>query len=622
MESKDESTLSQIFDTARDGFVGNRADAIAVHVVWAIAKNIFKRVRKDIDQKLNGDRPVKSQDLKIAVARSLLKAQNVLVFDCLSEVTGGTWHGYSLNGSYVLLPGRESDFKWLQEKRDALEADIHSLGKKRPGNVLDQPLEPSELLRFSQATSSEAINSLFRDKLSETILEDQAPVIYRERFRAIGSGCLEIMSQFLLFELKESPHTYELFELQLLSQNNELLRTLSIQPIRFDEVRLSLESITRELPEKIVELANLMQSINKDVQAGNALTLKNNEGINELLKLGHNHARSLERLEQREQLLSWPTSISTEVGCNRTELLLTCGVEASFEFLYRSYVPPPREKPNFIRSILREKPLLISETLCTKQVVWCMEDGTAAFEMVFIPSGNFLMGESDRIGCDIDTPTRSVSISSSFYMGKYPVTQTQWKIIAEAYEGQLNPDPSFYKGEHNPVERVTWHEAEKYCALLSRSTGRNFRLPSEAEWEYACRANTTGFSPYGCDHDSTQVISKEDGLKSGREYEGESHSIYVHNRQNEGFTPNQFGLYHMLGNVQEWCLDHWHNSYRNAPTDGRPWIDRGDDKKRIIRGGSHVLRKSVIRSARREGMDVSRFVRHVGFRVIMEVLES
>ncbi len=131
-------------------------------------------------------------------------------------------------------------------------------------------------------------------------------------------------------------------------------------------------------------------------------------------------------------------------------------------------------------------------------------------EMVAIPSGSFVMGSEE--GYDNEKPKHRVDLSS-FFMGKYPITQAQWKAIAKATHLKvnidLNPDPSYFKGVHRPVEQVNWYEAVEFCQRLSKLTGRDYQLPSEAQWEYACRAGTT--TPYYCGDTITTDLANYDG---------------------------------------------------------------------------------------------------------------
>jgi len=189
-------------------------------------------------------------------------------------------------------------------------------------------------------------------------------------------------------------------------------------------------------------------------------------------------------------------------------------------------------------------------------------------EMVFIPGGTFIMGSPKNEGYANEKPQHKVKISP-FFMGKYAVTQAQWKIIATLpkISLDLNPDPSHFKGANRPVEQVDWHEAQEFCERLSRKTGKTYRLPSEAEWEYACRAGTS--TPFYCGDTITANLANYDGN---------------YTEEVGRFPPNAFGLYDMHGNVWEWCADPWHDSYDGAPPDGSVWEYGGDYNKRLLRG--------------------------------------
>ena len=215
-------------------------------------------------------------------------------------------------------------------------------------------------------------------------------------------------------------------------------------------------------------------------------------------------------------------------------------------------------------------------------------------QMVYIPGGTFTMGspESEEGRDDDEGPQHDVTVPP-FFMGKYPVTQGQWKEIASRTDLKVKLDlklePSYFKEPyqdidrwHRPVERVSWYEAVEFCERLSKLTQRNYRLPSEAEWEYACRAGTT--TPFYFGKTITPELVNYDGqyvygnAQKG-EYRGETTPVGQ-------FYPNAFGLYDMHGNVWEWCLDTWHNSYDGAPTDGSAWETGGHSTRRVSRGGS------------------------------------
>ena len=193
-------------------------------------------------------------------------------------------------------------------------------------------------------------------------------------------------------------------------------------------------------------------------------------------------------------------------------------------------------------------------------------------EMVSIPSGTFQMGEEpDQY--DQAQPIHQVTVKS-FFMGKYPITQEQW-------QGVMGNNPSDFKGAKRPVENVSWQDAMEFCAKLSQKTGKNYRLPSEAEWEYACRAGTTTRFHFG------ETITPDLVNYDGRcPYASEPKGLFRQEITLVGsFPPNAFGLYDMHGNVWEWCSDRWHDNYNGAPCDGSSWETGGSDD-RVQRGGS------------------------------------
>ena len=191
--------------------------------------------------------------------------------------------------------------------------------------------------------------------------------------------------------------------------------------------------------------------------------------------------------------------------------------------------------------------------------------GGVELEMGVILGGSFLMGSPKGEGSDSERPQHSVMVSP-FLMGKYLITQAQWKAIAslDKIEIDLESDPSYLKGDERPVERVTWDECVEFCKRLSELTGRDYRLPSEAEWEYACRAGTT--TPFYFGETITTDFANYDGdsvfaSEPKGQYRGKTTPVGQ-------FPPNAFGLYDMHGNVWEWCADDWQRNYKGAPSDG------------------------------------------------------
>ncbi|MEK6334113.1 MAG: formylglycine-generating enzyme family protein [Acidobacteriota bacterium] len=202
-------------------------------------------------------------------------------------------------------------------------------------------------------------------------------------------------------------------------------------------------------------------------------------------------------------------------------------------------------------------------------------------EFVLIPPGSFLMGS--ETGRQNEKPMHQVTINYSFYIGKYEVTQGQWQAV-------MGSNPSYFKGcgANCPVDSVTWNAAQEFIRKLNQTNdGFTYRLPSEAEWEYACRAGTTGdyagdFKKMAWYSDNSEKRTRPVGQKQ----------------------PNAWGLFDMNGNIFEWCEDRYHNTHDGAPVDGGPRLDYRDRSDyRVIRGGSWFYDASYLRSAYRTYYD-------------------
>ncbi len=220
-----------------------------------------------------------------------------------------------------------------------------------------------------------------------------------------------------------------------------------------------------------------------------------------------------------------------------------------------------------------------------------------SLEMVAIPSGRFLMGspEDELSRIDSEGPQHEVTVAG-FLMGRYPVTQAQWRVVAAMpqVDCELKAEPSGFKGADRPVENVSWEDAVEFCKRLSNDTGRLYRLPSEAEWEYACRAGTK--TPFHVGETlTTEVANYNGGYTYGNgpkgKYREQTTSV------TEFKIANAFGLSDMHGNVWEWCQDIWHDNYRGAPTDGSAWMVDGNNSRRVLRGGSWISLPEFCRSA-------------------------
>ncbi|WP_414568090.1 SUMF1/EgtB/PvdO family nonheme iron enzyme [Nostoc sp. CCY 9925] len=253
-----------------------------------------------------------------------------------------------------------------------------------------------------------------------------------------------------------------------------------------------------------------------------------------------------------------------------------------------------------------------------RQAKYFVEDlgNGVILEMVQIPGGTFTMGspEGEKDRYSNESPQHQVKVPG-FFIGKHPVTQAQYQaVMGNIFQKIIgnNNNPSYFKGENRPVEKVSWDDAIKFCEKLSQKTGRTYRLPSEAEWEYACRAGTTTPFYFG-ETITTDLVNYNGNYPYGSAPKGE----YREETTDVGkFPPNSFGLYDMHGNIWEWCLDIYNDNYQGAPTDGSAWLTGKDNNIKLLRGGSWGVNARYCRSADRDRYARATRSRDVGFRVV------
>ena len=283
-------------------------------------------------------------------------------------------------------------------------------------------------------------------------------------------------------------------------------------------------------------------------------------------------------------------------------------------------------------------------------------------DMMLIPAGIFFMGspETELYRLDRESPQHKVTVPS-FCMGKYPVTQAQWKAIAEQTDLKDKEDleikpARFNKDYHRkgdrwqrPVEKVNWYEAKEFCARLSKKTYRRYRLPTEAEWEYACRAvkiddslasdltleqwNQNYHQPFNFGETIDTSLANYRGTDwelDNNVYSG-NYGRGVKGEFRQQTTPvghfkvaNAFGLYDMHGNVWEWCEDDGHDRYqgKDRPDDGTAWLsnDSSEDVKyKVSRGGSWGVNPYSCRSVFRSFNYPREYYNVIGFRVVYEM---
>jgi len=283
-----------------------------------------------------------------------------------------------------------------------------------------------------------------------------------------------------------------------------------------------------------------------------------------------------------------------------------------FQTFNHAAMPVPELPKVVVPALIEEKPVISIPAVVKKgEFRDKLKDGTDAPATVWLPKGKFKMGSNQE---DREKPIHEVTIDYELAVGKYPATMGEFKKFVQATgyktEAEMGDgayvrigdswskkadanwkNPYFTQTDSHPVVCVSWNDAREYCEWLSEQTGQVYRLLSEAEWEYACRAGSTGKYCFGDDVHQLQNYAWFDG-NSGEK----THPVGQK-------KPNAFGLYDMHGNVWEWCEDVWHENYNGAPTDGNAWIVGGEPKYHLLRGGSWYSDDNYLRCAHRNWSD-------------------
>jgi formylglycine-generating enzyme required for sulfatase activity len=280
---------------------------------------------------------------------------------------------------------------------------------------------------------------------------------------------------------------------------------------------------------------------------------------------------------------------------------------------------------------------LIDKRIQKESQVWVENlDDNVNLQMVSVPAGSFEMGSSatqvrrlrseytrhGAVQTEVsnvlrrETPQHEVTLKA-LLIGRTEVTQAQWAVVASwpSVERKLLENPSEAKDTDQPVTNISWFDAEEFCRRLSTKTRRVYRLPSEAEWEYACRAGTqTAFALGATISPAVANYHSRYPFGSVRPSPERAAPVSVASLP----LANAFGLYDMHGNVWEWCADPWHDSYKDAPADGSAWTEAGDAQQRPVRGGGWNDIAFLARSGARASQPVDNTSSWVGFRVVLE----
>ncbi|MFN7502401.1 MAG: SUMF1/EgtB/PvdO family nonheme iron enzyme [Dolichospermum sp.] len=391
----------------------------------------------------------------------------------------------------------------------------------------------------------------------------------------------------------------------------------------------NLEQYQREFSAKIEREYPLHQaSRNKFKRLQNSLQLSEQEILQIEQPIIAKKEAEYQKLQEENRKISGNPSGSNPPPIKRRQFLIYAGLGGTglvttvvFSQILKPTVQPKQVEPKQVQPKLLE---LLTFTFTTKtvnktgkivnqenhQAKYFKEDlsNGITLEMVQIPGGSFIMGSpaSEKGRDNNESPQHQVNVPG-FSMGKFVVTQEQYQQI-------MGNNPSRFSGAKRPVEKVSWNNAVDFCQKLSQKTGREYRLPSEAEWEYACRAGTT--TPF---HFWETITTELANYKGTYTYASEPKGKYLQKTTDVGsFPPNAFGLYDMHGNVWEWCQDDWHDNYIDAPKDGSVWTSRSGNNK-VMRGGSWSNYPGYCRSAYRiySGLDNDSIL--VGFRVVCVV---
>ena len=424
---------------------------------------------------------------------------------------------------------------------------------------------------------------------------------------------------------------------QLVGPNRRQTPHTVVEPIRKSHLILFPQ---QSEPKDWAELrADAFQAeLEGDLQLAEQLWIRIN--IASAGKLGRQFGEALLRLRGKQQNAA-PSPVVVPASPKRVEPVVE-PVKLAIKGLFRlwgnqqSVSPSPvvvPASPKQVEPVVKPVKSVITEPAKPQVIVEDLGDGVT-LELLPIPAGRFLMGspESEEGSDPSERPQHWVDVPA-FYMGRFPVTQAQWRAVAAWPKvcRDLAPDPARFKGNEQPVERVNWFASMEFCARLWQRTGRRYRLPSEAEWEYACRAGTTTRFHFG------------DNLSHDLAHYGQVFGVGT--MPVGRFPSNDFGLQDMHGNVWEWCLDDGHENYQNAPVDGRPWfenlnheqlfisqfresgqIDNGtfqnltdvdNEQTKLLRGGSWIYRPWYCRSAYRHGWRADRINNDFGFRVVV-----
>jgi formylglycine-generating enzyme required for sulfatase activity len=452
-------------------------------------------------------------------------------------------------------------------------------------NVIHRDIKPENIIRRDSDGKPVLIDFGGAKQVTQTSLARQATVIY-----TIGYAPTEQMAGFAC-------HASDLY-------------ALGVTCVRLLTRCLPLQNTDGQIEDNLYDAMNAKWLWPERLQE-NGITISDGLGkiLDKLLKHLPND-RYQSAVEVLDDLKSTTTSDLEAEILAISQLILTPVPQSTTQQNFR--IPlPPLETFEFDVVTVDTAGREVSRDRGTNKFFAEELSKNIIIEMVSIPGGTFMMGSPDFEGDADERPQHKVTVEP-FFMGKFPVTQAQWRVVAglPKVKQSLNPNPSKYRNPNRPVENVSWHEAVEFCLRLSEKTGREYRLPSEAEWEYACRAGTKTSFHFG----ETITPDLVSCSSSDTKYRKETTNVGSFE------VANAFGLYDMHGLVWEWCADAWHNNYNGAPSDGSAWEVGGDVHRRVLRGGSWSFGAELCRSASRSWNESDGGLRICGFRVVFSAV--
>jgi formylglycine-generating enzyme required for sulfatase activity len=387
-----------------------------------------------------------------------------------------------------------------------------------------------------------------------------------------------------------------------------------------------LVMIMEELAPRLVEYPELIRQAEQVTIALEDARSNNTRSLTQLIRGEAKSENKMGTTDHAPEIADYPALETFDIETVTIDETVTdeASIYSQFEFQVAT-IEVRESEPGLVRRVLRRsnKPEIVihKRSASAWQVVEPLGEGLD-LEMVVIPGGKFLMGSpEDELDSYSDEQPQHEVIVPEFWMGKYPITQWQWHFVAglPQVNRKIDRDPANFKEDRRPIEQVSWWDAVEFCDRLSKLTGRIYRLPSEAEWEYACRAGTTDPFHFGETIDAlvaNYAARKIYGKGRAGEYREQTNIV-------DSFeVANAFGLFDMHGNVWEWCADHWHDNYEGAPINGSAWLTDNENASRVRRGGSWIYHPRRSRSAARAPVSPVNRDNHVGFRIMSSPQDS